>query len=926
MKKNIVLTALSVAMLTACGGSSSSNNLPVFPQSALLIETAEDTVLSQTVSASDQDGDVITYSLASAATNGKVTINSSSGELSYAPNPDFNGQDSFSIAAADATGNTTQKITVNVTAVNDAPVIAIDNVLLSGGEVKQGAVSANDADNDTLTYSIQTPPSNGALTIDSATGAITYTVTNLEETQDSFVLGVSDGVADIVTKSITISASIASNIDRAYYYYASDKSRLQQAQAITDAQQDDQVKSTVYGSLASGYATAGFTNKVEALISPEAILDPQTRVNTLIDVARAYALLDDAQTAKSHLVTAQNLYNEILATNGIATLDAAIFIDIASVYDNLGDSQGQAQAYSLLELLMNTLPEGTQSQRLFFQYDRIVKAAVAKWQTTGDEVDRLFAKSLAERSMRLIPKIGYVTNRDGVTYSSITLIAYEYLITQWHQLNEVDLAKTTLARALALYGYVDYDADYSVAADQYAENTRNEFIWTSPDFAALFIALYPETDSATLVDIAKGSTWFDFVKGNIIAEADDARMLALVAASTSDEQALALAKSVKKEDDLRQYFSDIIAFGSSSPGAAVRLIEQKRYSAAKLILDEGLALVQSDEYFAENKASYSFVSGDSGCNRIASLYQNMANAAPDSDYLAQAKSAAKVCHDLVVTHYSTELVEDGVVQSSNLENTQAAAETAHLVASLNMADELRKMLDAAEKSLTQETDISSDNKISLLSQLGRELAQGGELLLAQGYYDRAIAEVAKVEEAASAAEVGNRTRYFYYNSRNTSSYTVLLEQIDAQQLTNDESATIKATAINKLSTLLEQVMTLLASRSDIIKNEEYPNFAALFVNIGLFDRAAEISKDIALGDVERASIEVNIARRLAIKDDFPSTNIASVDTDGDGMPNFFAPFATDEMIAASGLVLDADSDNDNVTDTDDAFPLDASRQ
>ncbi len=51
-------------------------------------------------------------------------------------------------------------------------------------------------------------------------------------------------------------------------------------------------------------------------------------------------------------------------------------------------------------------------------------------------------------------------------------------------------------------------------------------------------------------------------------------------------------------------------------------------------------------------------------------------------------------------------------------------------------------------------------------------------------------------------------------------------------------------------------------------------------------------------------------------DAFPLDPAASVDTDGDGMPDEFNAGATPEQIAASPLVLDLDDDNDGVSDAD----------
>ncbi|WP_435274523.1 Ig-like domain-containing protein [Psychrobium sp. nBUS_13] len=493
----LVPIAAAIATLTACGGSS-SNEAPKFNIPSNTITLAEDGSFSQIYTATDKENDNISYSLSSAATNGAVTIDANTGALIYTPNSDFNGQDSFIIAAADEGGRTTQVFTVEVTAINDIPVIDGDSVIFSGVETKKGMLSATDIDGDTLTYSIETEPKNGTLTVDSASGELTYIVTKLDQSSDSFVIGVTDSNSDKVMKEIAIRTSLASNDDRAYYYYSSPESHLQQAQTVADSLNNDQVKASVYSSLVSGYANAGFDNQVEQLLDPQEILSKETRVYAIMSAARANVRRGSNELATEYLVQAQNLYNEVLATNGIGTLNYAVFEEIYDLYNAMGDLKGQSQTYSLLDLLMNSLPDGVESRRMFFAYDRAVKDAVAHWQKTGNEENRLYAKSMAERSIKLIPKIGYATNRNGEQFSSVTLVAYEYLIRELYDLNEIELAKQALATALSLYGYVDYDENHKVAADQYAENTRNEFAWVASGFAAQYIKLYPEADSELL--------------------------------------------------------------------------------------------------------------------------------------------------------------------------------------------------------------------------------------------------------------------------------------------------------------------------------------------------------------------------------------------------------------------------------------------
>lgn len=922
----LVPIAAAIATLTACGGSS-SNEAPKFNIPSNTITLAEDGSFSQIYTATDKENDNISYSLSSAATNGAVTIDANTGALIYTPNSDFNGQDSFIIAAADEGGRTTQVFTVEVTAVNDIPVIDGDSVIFSGVETKKGMLSATDIDGDTLTYSIETEPKNGTLTVDSASGELTYIVTKLDQSSDSFVIGVTDSNSDKVMKEIAIRTSLASNDDRAYYYYSSPESHLQQAQTVADSLNNDQVKASVYSSLVSGYANAGFDNKVEQLLDPQEILSKETRVYAIMSAARANVRRGSNELATEYLVQAQNLYNEVLATNGIGTLNYAVFEEIYDLYNAMGDLKGQSQTYSLLDLLMNSLPDGVESQRMFFAYDRAVKDAVAHWQKTGNEEDRLYAKSMAERSIKLIPKIGYATNRNGEQFSSVTLVAYEYLIRELYDLNEIELAKQALATALSLYGYVDYDENHKVAADQYAENTRNEFVWVASGFAAQYIKLYPEADSELLKDIVKGSTWYDFVAGDIVSDAEAARMLAQVSASTTDEQALTLAKAVRNEDDLRKYFTDIISFNKSTNGAINRLIEQGRYSAAKLFIDEALVLVQSDAYLKQNKRDYEFVSGDAGCGRLVNLLTILDARVPDAGYDEDAIATAKVCHNLVTKYYSKEIIDDeGVIISSNLYNVQAAAESARYLALFGLKDELTAILATAEASLAAATDAKDSNRINIFSLLGRHLAEGGELAMGQGYYDRAFTLLLEQEKVADAAYIAYATRYFFSGSRNTSSYQNFLNLIDKSQLLTDNAADIRTTAVDKVTKHLEEMLKLMADVSDIVKNGQYPALAEIFIDVGNYERADKISQDEALGDVEKASIQANIARAKATEDAFPSTPIASVDTDGDGMPNFFAPFATEEMIASSGLVLDTDSDNDGTDDEDDAFPLDASRQ
>lgn len=68
--------------------------------------------------------------------------------------------------------------------------------------------------------------------------------------------------------------------------------------------------------------------------------------------------------------------------------------------------------------------------------------------------------------------------------------------------------------------------------------------------------------------------------------------------------------------------------------------------------------------------------------------------------------------------------------------------------------------------------------------------------------------------------------------------------------------------------------------------------------------------------------KVEAAKALATYDAFSKSDIASIDSDEDGKPDFFDITASQEQINASNLELDKDIDNDTILDTDDKLPYD----
>ena len=71
----------------------------------------------------DADGDVLTYIIISQTTNGLI-VNNNDGTLTYTPDMDFNGQDSFTYMANDGEYDSNEgTVTITVNEVPDAPVV-----------------------------------------------------------------------------------------------------------------------------------------------------------------------------------------------------------------------------------------------------------------------------------------------------------------------------------------------------------------------------------------------------------------------------------------------------------------------------------------------------------------------------------------------------------------------------------------------------------------------------------------------------------------------------------------------------------------------------------------------------------------------------------------------------------------------------------
>lgn len=146
------------------GAEFGNNPLTTFEDTALII--TPNTLLKNDT---DADGDTLTIVSVQNPQNGTVVL--SGGNIIFTPAVNYYGTASFTYTISDGHGGTdTATVTVNVVAVNDAPIGATDTAVAIEGRVlvQTASVLANDTDVDNTTLAVAQVATNS-----SGTGAIT---------------------------------------------------------------------------------------------------------------------------------------------------------------------------------------------------------------------------------------------------------------------------------------------------------------------------------------------------------------------------------------------------------------------------------------------------------------------------------------------------------------------------------------------------------------------------------------------------------------------------------------------------------------------------------------------------------------------------------------------------------------------------------
>jgi hypothetical protein len=172
---------------------------------------AEIAILSFSLSATDGDGDTISYSCSANCPAG-LTVNAGTGAVSWTPTYAQAGTFStVTFRATDGSNSSTQAITITVTNTDTTPALADPGAQsVAEAATLSFSLSATDADGDTVSYSCSANCPSG-LTVNAATGAVLWTPTYAQAgTYNAVTFSASDTSTHSATRAITITVT---NVD-----------------------------------------------------------------------------------------------------------------------------------------------------------------------------------------------------------------------------------------------------------------------------------------------------------------------------------------------------------------------------------------------------------------------------------------------------------------------------------------------------------------------------------------------------------------------------------------------------------------------------------------------------------------------------------------------------------------------------------------
>ncbi len=176
--------------------------------------TAEDTPTTFTLTATDPNGDPLTYALGTdpgdAPDHGSVDIVGN--QATYTPAANFHGTDSFTWTVTDGSTTVEASATIVVSSVNDAPTAANGTLTTPEDTAATVVLSAADVDLDPLTF-VAGEAAHGTVSLSGS--SVTYTPDANFHGADAFTFTASDGTATSAPATVAVTVTSVNDAPQA---------------------------------------------------------------------------------------------------------------------------------------------------------------------------------------------------------------------------------------------------------------------------------------------------------------------------------------------------------------------------------------------------------------------------------------------------------------------------------------------------------------------------------------------------------------------------------------------------------------------------------------------------------------------------------------------------------------------------------------
>ena len=199
------------------------NDAPVVPNRSFTIN--EDTAVTGVLTATDPEGDPVTFAIVIGPAHGSILLDQSTGVFTYTPNANYLGPDSFTYKANDGVNDSVPgMVNITITAVNDAPTasnLSASEVYFEDTPLNLIDIVSSDVDSAsvTATLTLSNPAAgslntgnSGAVTSTYNAGTGVWTASGAIADVDTLLAGLTFTPALNFNSNFTIATSVSDNV------------------------------------------------------------------------------------------------------------------------------------------------------------------------------------------------------------------------------------------------------------------------------------------------------------------------------------------------------------------------------------------------------------------------------------------------------------------------------------------------------------------------------------------------------------------------------------------------------------------------------------------------------------------------------------------------------------------------------------------